>query len=40
MYAFQWWLFIVILGAWYVIHLRRELRPVPVEDDEDYDDED
>ena len=41
-YAFQWWLFIVILGAWYVIHLRRELRPVPVQapDDEDeFDDE-
>jgi cytochrome oxidase assembly protein ShyY1 len=40
MYAFQWWLFIVILGAWYVVHLRRELRPVPVDVDEDEDDED
>ena len=40
-YAFQWWLFIVILGSWYVIHLRRELRPVPVEAlDDDEDDED
>jgi cytochrome oxidase assembly protein ShyY1 len=37
MYAFQWWLFIVILGAWYFVHLRRELRPVPVEVDEDED---
>jgi cytochrome oxidase assembly protein ShyY1 len=34
-YAFQWWLFIVILGSWYVIHLRRELRPVPVVDEDD-----
>jgi cytochrome oxidase assembly protein ShyY1 len=43
MYAFQWWLFIVILGSWYVIHLRRELRPVPVgpaEDDEEFEDDD
>ena len=42
-YAFQWWLFIVILGSWYFIHLRRELRGVPVglEDlDQDEDDED
>lgn len=39
MYAFQWWLFIVILGSWYVIHLRRELRPVPVEADDDEDDD-
>jgi hypothetical protein len=41
-YAFQWWLFIVILGSWYVIHLRRELRPVPVDalDLDDDDDED
>jgi hypothetical protein len=41
MYAFQWWLFIVILGSWYVIHLRRELRPVPVgeADDDDEDEE-
>jgi cytochrome oxidase assembly protein ShyY1 len=43
-YAFQWWLFIVILGAWYTIHLRRELRGVPLgegdpdaQDDEDDD---
>ncbi|HET9172823.1 MAG TPA: SURF1 family protein [Actinospica sp.] len=40
MYAFQWWLFILILGSWYFIHLRRELRPAPVEvDDEDEDDD-
>lgn len=44
MYAFQWWLFIVIVGSWYFIHLRRELRGLPAEgeDDEDldsYDDE-
>jgi cytochrome oxidase assembly protein ShyY1 len=40
-YAFQWWLFIVILGSWYVIHLRRELRPVPLDAlDDDEDDED
>jgi cytochrome oxidase assembly protein ShyY1 len=41
-YAIQWWAFIVILGSWYFIHLRRELRGVPVgpEDlDEDEDDE-
>ena len=41
-YAFQWWLFIVILGSWYFIHLRRELRGVPIgaeDDDEDEDDE-
>ena len=39
-YAFQWWLFIVILGSWYFIHLRRELRGVPVgELDEDDDEE-
>jgi cytochrome oxidase assembly protein ShyY1 len=41
-YAFQWWLFILILGSWYFIHLRRELRGVPVgevETDEDDDDE-
>jgi cytochrome oxidase assembly protein ShyY1 len=41
-YAFQWWLFIVILGSWYFIHLRRELRGVPFRDadaDEDEDDE-
>ena len=39
-YAFQWWLFIVILGSWYFIHLRRELRGVPVgELDEDEDDD-
>jgi cytochrome oxidase assembly protein ShyY1 len=36
-YAFQWWLFIVILGSWYAVHLRRELRGLPVGelDDED-----
>ena len=41
-YAFQWWLFIGILGCWYVIYLRRELRPRPAKDsgDEDWDDED
>ena len=40
-YAFQWWLFIVILGAWYFIHLRRELRGVPVRElDEDVDEDD
>lgn len=46
-YAFQWWLFILILGSWYFIHLRRELRGVPVgavdedaEDDEDDEEED
>ena len=44
-YAFQWWLFILILGSWYFIHLRRELRGVPVgevetDEDEDEDDED
>jgi cytochrome oxidase assembly protein ShyY1 len=40
-YAFQWWLFILILGSWYFIHLRRELRGVPFrEPDEDADDED
>jgi cytochrome oxidase assembly protein ShyY1 len=42
-YAFQWWLFIVILGSWYVIHLKRELRGVPVaelDDDEADEDED
>lgn len=42
-YAFQWWLFIVILGSWYFIYLRRELRPVLVtpsdQEDEDGDDE-
>ena len=46
-YAFQWWLFILILGSWYFIHLRRELRGVPVgaadedaDDDEDDEEED
>jgi cytochrome oxidase assembly protein ShyY1 len=45
-YAFQWWLFIVILGSWYFIHLRRELRGVPIgevemdEDEFEDDDED
>ena len=40
-YAVQWWLFIVILGAWYFIHLRRELRGVPVRElDEDVDEDD
>ena len=34
-YAFQWWLFIVILGSWYVVYLRRELRPRPLGADED-----
>lgn len=37
-YAFQWWLFIVILGSWYAIYLRRELRGLPAHgpsDDED-----
>ena len=41
-YAFQWWLFIVILGSWYFIHLRRELRGVPLglaDEDEDEDDD-
>ena len=41
-YAFQWWLFIVILGSWYFIHLRRELRGVPIgelDGDEDDDEE-
>lgn len=41
-YAFQWWLFIVILGSWYFVYLRRELRPRPLGadgDDEDEDDE-
>jgi cytochrome oxidase assembly protein ShyY1 len=42
-YAFQWWAFIVILGSWYFIHLRRELRGVPIgpedldEDDDEFD---
>ncbi|WP_034269538.1 SURF1 family protein [Actinospica robiniae] len=36
-YAFQWWLFIVILGSWYVVYLRRELRPRPLGADEDED---
>jgi cytochrome oxidase assembly protein ShyY1 len=42
MYAFQWWLFIVILGSWYFVHLRRELRGLPAHgtDDEDADEED
>lgn len=41
-YAFQWWLFIVILGSWYVIYLRRELRPAPIaaEGDEEEEDDD
>ncbi|HWG28199.1 SURF1 family protein [Actinospica sp.] len=42
-YAFQWWLFIGILGSWYVVHLRRELRGVPVgavDDDGDEEDDD
>jgi cytochrome oxidase assembly protein ShyY1 len=43
-YAFQWWLFIVILGSWYFIHLRRELRGLPfdtsAEDEDEYGDED
>jgi cytochrome oxidase assembly protein ShyY1 len=42
-YAFQWWLFIVILGSWYFIYLRRELRGLPAHgsaDDEDENDED
>jgi len=46
-YAFQWWLFILILGSWYFIHLRRELRGVPIgaaeedeDGDEDYEEED
>lgn len=39
-YAFQWWLFIAILGSWYVVHLRRELRGVPVEVDDDEDEGD
>lgn len=34
-YAFQWWLFIVILGSWYFVYLRRELRPRPLGADED-----
>ena len=34
-YAFQWWLFILILGSWYVVYLRRELRPRPLGADED-----
>jgi cytochrome oxidase assembly protein ShyY1 len=34
-YAFQWWLFIVILGSWYAVYLRRELRPRPLGADED-----
>ncbi len=34
-YAFQWWLFIVIVGCWYVVYLRRELRPRPLGADED-----
>ena len=41
-YAFQWWLFIGILGCWYFIHLRRELRGLPLgalDDDEDEDEE-
>jgi cytochrome oxidase assembly protein ShyY1 len=39
-YAFQWWAFIVILGSWYYIHLRRELRGVPIgPEDLDEDDE-
>ncbi|HET9171554.1 MAG TPA: hypothetical protein VFN97_19095, partial [Actinospica sp.] len=38
MYAFQWWLFILILGSWYFIHLRRELRPAPIEADDEDDD--
>jgi cytochrome oxidase assembly protein ShyY1 len=36
-YAFQWWLFIVILGSWYTVYLRRELRPAPVVSAEDED---
>ena len=42
-YAFQWWLFIAILGSWYVVHLKRELRGVPVgelDDDDDLEEED
>lgn len=41
MYAFQWWLFIVILGSWYFIYLRRELRGLPAHgtDDEDEDED-
>ena len=41
-YAFQWWLFIVILGSWYTVHLRRELRGGPVGelDDDEADDVD
>ena len=41
-YAFQWWLFIAILGSWYFIYLRRELRPSladPVEEDADDEDD-
>jgi cytochrome oxidase assembly protein ShyY1 len=40
-YAFQWWLFIAILGSWYVIYLRRELAGLPAhgaaDEDEDGD---
>lgn len=37
-YAFQWWLFIFILGSWYVVYLRRELRPRPIGADEELED--
>ena len=40
MYAFQWWLFIVIVGSWYFIHLRRELQGLPAEGSADEADED
>jgi cytochrome oxidase assembly protein ShyY1 len=47
MYAFQWWLFIVIVGSWYFIYLRRELRGLPAhgaqdedEDEDTYDGDD
>jgi cytochrome oxidase assembly protein ShyY1 len=38
-YAFQWWLFIVILGSWYFIYLRRELRGLPAHGSADEDEE-
>jgi cytochrome oxidase assembly protein ShyY1 len=39
-YAFQWWLFIVILGSWYFIYLRRELLGLPAHGASDGEDDD
>ena len=43
MYAFQWWLFIVIVGCWYFVYLRRELQGLPAHgsaDEDGYDEYD